>query len=550
MITISQYPNESYNLVDFVNTARKSQRFSMQIIWQYNEDEALEVVVHFHSAEQRFLEQLLCAELSGMGFLYVQAPVSHIPSIKSDLRHFIFLPTQNDDSSILSSCGLNVLLSSLLQSHGRMTIDLDADLNDVRMSLSVEVDNTLLIKHAFGNCFKVSAQNNGGKAFFVATYRLQESLLQLPFQTDDNISLIKGFGSRQASVSPAVDDIFIGSVVGDVLGRKLLMSRENMTSPSMIVGGSGYGKSTLLKSLAVQGYKKYHIPFLIIEPAKDEYRELKTLVPELQVIDDMGAYSPLAFPKGMAPFMWSDIFVELITTAMNIPADSSLRAHYRDAYEKCIQNKSSIIEEFVTVTKRYSEKQIDYKENGIYMLMNFFRYFYSGSTQKEKKRFPVEDILSMPTVINLGHIPSPAMKSCFLYFIIKHIQAYLMSQKSEIIKHLLILEEAHHILGKDIAQHLLTEIVNIIREARSQGMSTIYADQSANALSEQAIAQAGNIISFRQTSLSDRESVASSLLCNADDINLLTKYTTMVRLNQMVFPARVRIDASEILNSC
>lgn len=540
MITILQYPSDSYNLADFINTVRKNQHFSMQISWQYNENDALEIVVQFKSAEQQLFEQLLCAELSGMGFLYVHSTVLPVSAVYTHLKHYNFLPDTNE-VPLFSNSALSVLLSSLLHSKGKITIDVDADAKDVRIALSADVDNPLLINHAFGHCFKVAFQDGGGRAFFVAQKELQEKLLQLPFLTNENGLLISGFGSHQASNSLAGADILIGSVEGDILGRTLLMTPENLTSSTVITGVSGYGKSTLVKNLVIQTYEKQQIPFLIVEPAKDEYRDLKAEIPELQVISVLGDYSPLAPPRGVSPYIWSDVFVELVATAMNIPEDSSLRAHYREAYVNCIVNKSSILQEFVRLTERYSDRQIDYKENGIHMLKNFFRYFNSDSTQKKKERFPVEEFLSRPTVISLGHIPSPAMKSCFLYFVIKHIQAFLMHQKSEKINHLLVLEEAHHILGKDVSQHLLEEVVNIIREARSQGLSTIYADQSANALSEQAIAQAGNIITLRQTSVGDQEAMASSILCQPEEINLLPKYTAMIRLNQMYYPSRVKL---------
>ncbi len=544
MITISHFPNDiCCHLAGFVHTVRKTQRLSMELVWEYNRDDSLNVNIQIRSTGQQLLEQLLSAELSGKGFLYVQDNVAISPSA-SGLKHYLFLPQSTP--SPLSAPGLSVLLASLLQSHGRLTVDVEADYRDVRMAMSADVLNPLPINHAFGHCFRVSAQE-GGKAFFVADDTVLERLLQLPYCTAENGLLIAGFGNRQASASPTADDVTLGSIVGDILGRKMLVSAENLTSSTLILGISGYGKSTFLKNCLINSYRKKKIPFLVLEPAKNEYRDLKKLVPELLVLDDMGAFSPLMPPVGVSPFLWSDVFVDMVASAMNIPNDSSLQGHFREAYENCFSHKTNIVSEFIELTKHFSERQSDYRQNGAQTLTNFFRYFYAGSTEKKKKRFPVDEILNRPTVICLGNIPSPAMRFSYLYFIIKHIQAHIAQQQtSDHINHLLALEECHHILGRDVPPRLLTEVLNVIREARSKALSTIYADQSAGALSEQALSQAGNIVSFRQTSVDDQKKMADSLLCKPEDINLLPKYTAMVRMNQMVYPARVRIDASPL----
>lgn len=558
MIKIIQYPETVYHLGEFINTIRRDQRSEMQMVWQYNSDDALEVFISFRATEASVLEQLLCADLSANGYLYLNG-IQTVPVLTPDadangncLRHFFFIPESNVVPSELSPGRLSVLLSAILKSHGRLSVLVLADTTGVCAAVSADVSYPYAINHAFAHCFKTGVMNGQGDSFFAANDDMLAMITQLPALADENANLITGFGHRQATVAPAAIDVVIGQIVGDALGRTLLLTQENETSSTIVTGISGYGKTTLVKSLISQSYRKRHVPFLVIEPAKNEYQDLKKLIPETEVISDLSGYSFLIPPKGMPVHLWSDVVARLIATAMNIPADSSLSAHYRAAFELCSRKELTpklMISAFRHLTKQFAQRHLDYCLAGADTLENFFRYF-NGPDYAEKtlKPFPMETIVTNPVIINLGYIPSPQQKTTYLLFLIKHLQAYLMQQKqTQVIDHLLVLEEAHHILGKDLPAQLQSEVTSILRESRAQALQTILADQSPSALSEQALSQAGNVISLRLTSGDDQTTMASSLLCDPKELNLLPKYTCECRLNQMTFPTKVRIDAREVL---
>lgn len=558
MIKIIQFPKcGSQSLSSFVDTCRRSMKFEMRIVWAYNADDALELLIFFRAPDPAMLEQLLCSELSANGFLYlhnseeVTALATLQDNMSTGLQHYSYLPMQNAAPSALSSAGLSVLLSSLLQSHGLLSVTVMADANGVQAAVSADVSQPHLVRHAFGDCLNVGPSK--GESFFPAAVKLLAAITQLPAMSNNNGTLLTGYGHRQALVSPSASDVVIGPLVDDILGRKVVFTDENISSYTLVNGVSGWGKTSLVKSLIVQQYNKRGKPFLVLEPAKDEYRDLKQQVPDLQVIDDLSGCSFLIPPKDVPVHMWSDVVVSLIALAMSLPADASLKNFFRQAYELAATKELTpkfMISAFVHLTQKYQGgRNQDFITAGIHVLQNFFRFFNGQNyNSKELKPFPIGDILSKPTVINLGRVPSPDMKTCLLIFVVQHLQAHLMQQKSGgIISNMLILEEAHHILGKNIPEQLAEQVLSILRESRAQGLSTIISEQSPLALNDQAIAQAGNVISLRLTSRSDQETIASALLCQPEELNLLPKYHAELRLNQMIFPAKVRIDASNVL---
>ena len=66
--------------------------------------------------------------------------------------------------------------------------------------------------------------------------------------------------------------------------------------PVMIIAGPGSGKTTFSVSLLDRLWKEHQIPFLVIEPAKNEYRALVESIPDIQVFTPGKNYiSPFVF---------------------------------------------------------------------------------------------------------------------------------------------------------------------------------------------------------------------------------------------------------------
>ncbi|MCD8373177.1 MAG: hypothetical protein LUD27_07750, partial [Clostridia bacterium] len=82
-------------------------------------------------------------------------------------------------------------------------------------------------------------------------------------------------------------------------------SLKDLNRHMLIVGVPGMGKTTYSIGLLDTIWKKYNIPFLVIEPAKSEYRAMIKAIPDLQVFtfgkDDISPMpiNPFVPPKGV-----------------------------------------------------------------------------------------------------------------------------------------------------------------------------------------------------------------------------------------------------------
>lgn len=73
----------------------------------------------------------------------------------------------------------------------------------------------------------------------------------------------------------------------------------------LVVGTPGSGKTTFSVGMLDRLWKEHHIPFLVIEPAKNEYRALVQSIPDLQVFTpgknfiSPFVYNPFVPPKNV-----------------------------------------------------------------------------------------------------------------------------------------------------------------------------------------------------------------------------------------------------------
>lgn len=554
MIVINKFPQEAYSLKDLILSLR-SHTFRLKIVWQYSSsDGSLEVRVYVESANSELLENVICSDLSHHGFIFLRFPddsVNH--PLPGDFRHFIFLYEGNRPVPELSDASLNVLLSCIMP-EGKMTVSVVGDSKSLRAALSVDANHQPMeVNYAFGNAFRIGTSPNGEK-FFDCDQSLM-NILCLPAMPESGNAMVTGYGdASQAKTTITPKDIEIGSLSGDVMSRHLCLTKENLTSSLSVFGSSGYGKSSLIKSLIFQLWEKKGIPFLVLEPAKSEYAAIRQVIPNLLVINDMSCYSFLLPPAGASPHLWADIVSELIVQATNIPADSPLPGYYREAYELCAikgDYSPSYFEHcFKYVTKDISDRNADFRHAGLFHLRSFFRYCMGHDyARKELSRFDIGELLQMPCVINIGDIPSTNMKTTIIYFIIQHLRCYLQQQKSSSASHILVLEEAHQILGKTLSVSLTTQVANILSESRAQGLDTIIVEQSPSRLDQQVIDLVGNTICLRLTATNDQEYAASTLLCKPSKLNQLRKYNAIIRLNSMYGAEHVQLDVDKSLLS-
>lgn len=331
-------------------------------------------------------------------------------------------------------------------------------------------------------------------------------------------------------------DIEIGTLKSSADGSKIGISLKDLAKHMLVVGTPGSGKTTFSVSLMDRLWKNHKIPFLIIEPAKTEYRALISSIPDIQVFTPgKNSISPLVInpfipPKNVtletykatlktafsaAVSMTSPLDLIFEETINNCYSDFKWLDYYTSDDKGLPFNISDFIKCFEETFNKigYTGDARNIGRAGtvrLKSLINLFDNYYS---------IPIEDILSKPTIIELAAIENSDEKALIIAIILLSVLAYVNANYigEGGLKNVILLEEAHVLLdakggGSDanpsmIAQDLLKRM---LAEIRSYGVGLVVADQSPRKVSEDVVALTDIKIVFRLVEAKDKQIIADS----------------------------------------
>lgn len=331
---------------------------------------------------------------------------------------------------------------------------------------------------------------------------------------------------------------------------------KDLTKHMLVVGTPGSGKSTFLVGLMDRLWKQHGIPFLVIEPAKNEYRSLIDSIPDLQVFspgkNNVAPFvlNPFVPPKGVTVEKYKSIVKAAFSAAFEMwtPLDQLFDETLNICYSEQGWLDSTVVEDssecfslvdfidtYKTVvgSKGYSgeyKKQIEaagvLRFNGlIEQNANIFDSRYS---------VPVEDILKAPTVIELSNIKDVKQKSFVIAMLLNNIYAYVEANNINDgkLKNAILLEEAHALLCGDAAGSgdnassnaaAVKLLMDMLAEIRSRGVGIIVADQSPKKVTSGVIANTNIKVMFRLVESDDKEIVRRSTTMNDIQQSRLSK---------------------------
>ncbi len=333
-------------------------------------------------------------------------------------------------------------------------------------------------------------------------------------------------------------DIMIGTLKSSNNEDKIGINLDDITKHLLVVGMPGSGKTTFSIGLLDQLWKDHHIPFLVIEPAKNEYRAMIDSIPEIQVFtpgkDFISPYiiNPFIPPKNVRLQSYKTVLKTAFSAcvSMTTPLDKIFEDTIDECYSRAgwlpyytIEDGGAIftMEDFLKTFMEVFEK-IGYKGDasnigkaGYVRLKGLLKLFQTYNT------IPVEDLLTKPTIIELAAIENAEQKSLIIALLLLNIQSYINANAigTGELKNVLLLEEAHVLLGQSsqvsddkanpsaVAKGLLTRM---LAEVRALGMGIIIADQSPEKVTSDVIRLTNNKLSFNLVEFRDREIIKNS----------------------------------------
>jgi len=416
--------------------------------------------------------------------------------------------------------------------------------------LLVQTDRTLYIW----------SQNSGFQSFYrmpyVITAEESAGLFRLPIGTpriSAGLPINETESSSKTYASNLINagDIEIGLLKSSGNQDSIGISLKDLAKHMLVVGTPGSGKTTFSVSLLDRLWKDHHIPFLVIEPAKNEYRALIQSIPDLQIFTpgknfiSPFVYNPFVPPKNVKLETYKSTLKTAFAAAvsMSTPLDKIFEEsinncysdfRWLDTYTVDDKGQTFNISDFIKCFQNTFDEigyTGDAKNIGragvvrLNSLSNLFDNYFS---------IPIQDLLEKPTIIELAAIENSDQKALIISLLLLSILAYVNSNYvgEGGLKNVILLEEAHVLLDAEsnagqgdanpsaIAQGL---VKRMLAEIRSYGVGIVIADQSPRKVSTDVVALTDMKMVFRLVEATDKQIIADSMNMSEAQIQRLSR---------------------------
>lgn len=387
-----------------------------------------------------------------------------------------------------------------------------------------------------------SAYNQRGLAVSATNYVSGKELAELfalPLKPLPGIAVtsIAEFG-RSVNTSASEDrrTLRLGNMhhMGMDQSTEVDLDLDSLTSHCFITGTTGSGKSNTVYQL-IDRFIEQEIPFLVIEPAKGEYKRQYCRFPGIRIYTtnpytcEFLKMNPFRFDPGIHILEHLDRLIEIFNTCWEMYA--AMPAILKDAIEAIYIRKGwdllnsaylgkgtpeyptfadllAILPDVIAKSNYSSDTKSDYTgalvtrvrslTNGIY------GQIFTGSCDIDDP-----ELFDRSTIIDLSRIGSTETRSLVMGIIVLRLTEYRQANADQMnagLRHVTVLEEAHNLLknfragnaiANSVAMKSVEMISNSIAEMRTYGEGFIIVDQSPTSVDESTIKNTNTKIIMR-----------------------------------------------------
>ena len=340
-------------------------------------------------------------------------------------------------------------------------------------------------------------------------------------------------------------DFFLGV---DLNLREVYLPSKMFNKHVFICGVPGAGKTNTMLHLCHTLWKVCQIPFLVLEPAKKEYRALAQTD-----INELVLFSPSSgsrFPLAINPFEFAlglslsehiqnlmDVFEGAFPLSPPLPAllDRAIENVYKD-YGWDTDDVNDGTRNYPRMSELYQRLKIELEhtdydgevrgnmKSALEMRIgSLLRRDLGNVFDVPMSSFSPEDILKYPVIIemeSLGTGPSNFLTLMLCTLIREVLKVNPQNAEGKDVRHVLFIEEAHNLIAADIRQPSDTAdpkiaatnfIIKMLAEVRALGEGIVIADQLPTAMAPEVLKNTSVKIVHRLTSQDDRALVGSTM---------------------------------------
>lgn len=449
--------------------------------------------------------------------------------------------------------------------------------------------------------FQIQAGKITSMASLLTTDELATTM-HLPKQSFPGLPVIEPipFAREVIRIDATPDHADSGIIIGQVHhlhqteSLDIRLNEQKLSEHLLVTGTTGVGKTTSITHLLAELHKK-HLPWCVIEPAKNEYRVLANLsTPKrpVQVFDfshqgQRLCWNPFAFPQGIALTDHVDRVCAVLNAAFPMYASMPqlLEKAIFLAYEnlgwnllnsQCIETPvqfptfGDVIDSIKAVLEEANyagEVRSNFEAALVSRLESLCRGALGITLNSERNAcLANHPIWQSWAVFNLSHLGSREKKAVVMGLLFiglqearqieaeaSHSEPKDAGQKDIKLKHLMVLEEAHnllqdsHAISGDMGNAQAQSIeffANALAEMRALKQGFAIVDQSASALDISVIKNTNTRILFRAPDKTDRETLGGSLGLTdeqTDHLARIENFSAIVKQSDWLTAVQVKL---------
>ncbi|MFQ5831216.1 MAG: helicase HerA domain-containing protein [Candidatus Thorarchaeota archaeon] len=316
-----------------------------------------------------------------------------------------------------------------------------------------------------------------------------------------------------------------------------------------VLGGTRMGKSTSVKSIIGQAITLGVNPVVLVPSKGYEWRWLLKLFPDLRVFTcgrtnvanlSINIWNP---PEGVRLTKWVDRVVQVWTLWM--PNEKVISMHIEDViytvYKKCgwdletnTKGRPILLTDLVDAVREVGEK-LPYGDEVtsniwgalVARVKSILRKPSLVKMYNTSTGITVSELLAHPTIIEMDDL-SENDKILLIGVLTAALSEYKLANPSRRVTNLLVLEEAHYLLGgsdlsgeanSGVRLQAVSAFIQMLRVLGGTGLGVILIDQSPSTLVSQAIKIPVNLVIHALPHEDDRTMVGKHSRCTASQID-------------------------------
>lgn len=352
---------------------------------------------------------------------------------------------------------------------------------------------------------------------------------------------VPGVATTRLSSLPATPELTRAAEAGVALGTsaagaEVRLDLDELTRHLLVAGLPGFGKTTTTHRLLSALVTEHEVPFLVIDPAKSDYRHLvRSLAAAgrdaalIEIVPERVAMNPLAVPSKVPALAHAQRILAAFDAAFglseNFPVAVMLlgRAIVETYRQAEAAGTSPTLRSLYAITAQVIRRAGYAGESAANIraaLLGRLEYLTEGPlgavlSGDADAGIDWDTITSRPTVIELRGIPGPRERSLVFGLLAAGLISYREANPfGGGLGHVTVLEEAHRLLPAERgdANEGVRSFIEALAELRASGEGFVIVDQAPTRLAAGVTKLCGSLITHRLVETTERDAAGSAMV--------------------------------------